>query len=164
MFPEISVSGFIRMIGADGVNLGSSASQAWGVAPTASWQLLSLGSLNALRQASRFQADGVLALYEQSVLRALEDMENALVRYRTADERLRLLMERQSAAARALRVAHEQYQAGAISSLEATDAERTALVAERETLLAVTEQQLSIVALYKALGGGWGEDRLLARQ
>lgn len=162
MFPEVSISGVVRLIGADGVNLGSAASQAWSVAPTASWHLLSLGRLNAIRQASQFQVDGTFAYYEQTVLRALEDVENALVRYRTADERLRLLVERQAAAARGLRIAQAQYEAGAINSLEATDAERTALAAERETVSAATEQRLAVVALYKALGGGWNDEQLLA--
>jgi multidrug efflux system outer membrane protein len=160
MFPEVSVSGFIRLLGADGVDLGSAASQAWGVAPSASWHLLSLGRLNALRQASRFDAEGALASYEQTVLRALEDVENALVRYRTAEESLRLLGERQAAAERGLQIAHAQYEAGAIGSLEATDAERTALAAERETVDAATEHRLAVVALYKALGGGWEDERL----
>ncbi len=164
MFPEVSVSGFIRLIGADGVKFGSAASQAWGIAPTASWHLLSLGRLDAVRQASQFEAKGVLAFFEQTVLRALEEMENALVRYRTADERLRLLAERQSVAERALRIAQAQYEAGAINSLEATDAERTALTAARETVAAATEQQLAVVALYKALGGGWNDTQLMAHQ
>jgi outer membrane protein, multidrug efflux system len=160
MFPEVSVSGFIRLIGADGVDLGSNASQAWGVAPAVSWHLLGLGKLNALRQASKFEAEGALAFYEQTVLRALEEMENALVRYRAADGRLRLLAERQAAAERGLRIAQAQYEAGAINSLEATDAERTALAAARETVSAATEHRLAVVSLYKALGGGW-EDRPL---
>jgi multidrug efflux system outer membrane protein len=160
MFPEVSVSGFIRLIGADGVNLGSAASQAWGLAPAASWHVLSLGRLNALRQASQFEAEGTLAFYEQTVLRAFEDVENALVRYQTADERLRLLVERQAAAERGLRIAQTQFQAGAINSLEATDAERTVLAAERETVAAATDHRLAVVTLYKALGGGWEDEPL----
>jgi outer membrane protein, multidrug efflux system len=164
MFPEVSVSGFIRLIGADGVNLGSAASQAWGVAPAASWHVLNLGRLNALRQSSQFEAEGVLAFYEQTVLRALEDAENALVRYRTADQRLRLLAERQAAAERGRRIAQAQYEAGAINSLEATDAERTVLAAERETVAAATEHRLAVVTLYKALGGGWEDEQLFTNK
>lgn len=164
MFPEVSVSGFIRLIGSEGISLGSAASQAWGVAPNATWHMLSLGRLNAVRNASRFQVNAAVDYYEQTVLRALEDMENSLLRYRTADERLRLLGERQSAANRAHRIAQDQYQAGAISTLEATDAERTALAAARETTGAVTEHRLAVVAVYKALGGGWNDEQLWARQ
>lgn len=105
MFPEVSVSGFIRLIGADGVDLGSAASRAWGVAPAVSWNLFSLGRRNALRQAADFESKGALAAYEQAVLQALEDAGNALIRYRTADERLRLLGERQVAAERGRNVA-----------------------------------------------------------
>ncbi|MCL4180943.1 MAG: hypothetical protein KJ072_24745 [Verrucomicrobia bacterium] len=72
--------------------------------------------------------------------------------------------ERQSAADRAHRIAQDQYQAGAISSLEATDAERTALAAARETTGAATEHRLAVVAVYKALGGGWNDEQLWARK
>jgi multidrug efflux system outer membrane protein len=162
MFPEISISGFIRFIGGEGVSVGSAASQAWGIAPTASWHLLSLGRLNAARRASQFRAEGALAAYDQAALQALEDVENALVRYRVADERWALLGQRQMAAERALRIAQAQYEAGAISALEAIDAERTAVAAARETVRAATEHRLAVVVLNKALGGGWEDQALFA--
>ncbi len=162
MFPEVSVRGFIRLIGADGVRLGSSASQAWAAAPAATWHVLSLGRLSALRQGSQFQAKGALAIYERTVLQALEDVENALVRYRTADERLTLLVDRQRAAEDGLRIGQDQYRAGSIGSLEYIDAQRIALAARRETVGAKTEHRLAVVAVYKALGGGWDYEQLWA--
>ena len=162
MFPEVSISGFVRLIGGDNLSLGSTASQAWGLAPTAAWHVLSLGRLDALRRASQFEAEGMVAFYEQTVLRALEDMENGMLRYRSAEDRLRLLAERQAAAERAWRFARSQSEAGASDSLEANDAERTALAAAREMVSAATEHRLAVVALYKALGGGWGEHLLLS--
>jgi multidrug efflux system outer membrane protein len=164
MFPEVSISGFIRFIGGEGVSFGSAASQAWGIAPTATWHVLSLGRLNAARRASHFRANAALAFYERSVLQALEDVENALIRYRAAEERLRLLAERQLAAERALRIAQSQYEAGAINSLEAMDAERTALAAARESVAAVTEHRLAVVAINKALGGGWEDTVTFSRR
>lgn len=155
MFPEISVSGFIRLIGTGGVDFGSSAGKAWSVGPNVSWGVLDLGRLNAVRQASEFEAEATLAHYEQTVLRAFEDVENALVRYRAAEERLHSLAERQTAAGNALKIAISQYEAGAIDSLEATDAERDALVAARESAMAAIEHRLAVVAVYKSLGGGW---------
>lgn len=162
MFPEVSISGFIRFLGGDRPTAGAATSQPWAIAPRATWHILSLGRLNANRRASQFRAEGILAAYDQTVLKALADVENALVRYRTAEERLGLLGQRQAAAERAFRIAQAQYEAGVISSLEATDAERTALTAARETLSAATEQQLAVVALNKALGGGWEDQSLFA--
>ena len=120
------------------------------------------GRLNALRQASQLQAKGALAIYERTVLQALEDVENALVRYRTADERLTLLVDRQRAAEDGLRIAQDQYRAGSIGSLEYIDAQRIALAARRETVGAETEHRLAVVAVYKALGGGWEYEQLWA--
>ena len=162
MFPEVSVSGFIRFIGGEGVSVGSAASQAWGVAPGATWHVLSLGRLNAVRRASKFRSEGALAAYEQTVLRAFEDVENALVRYRVAEERLARLAERHAAADRALNISQAQYREGAISALEAIDAERTALASARDAVAAATEQRLAVVAINKALGGGWEASVLFA--
>lgn len=162
LFPEVSVSGFIRLIGGDNLSLGSTASQAWGLAPTAAWHVLSLGRLNALRRASQFEAEGVFAHYEQTVLRALEDVENGMLRYRTAEDRWGILVERQAAAERAWQIARTQHEAGAIDSLQANDAERIALAAAREMVSAATEHRLAVVGLYKALGGGWAEQTLLS--
>ena len=164
MFPEISITGFIRFIGGEDVNVGSAASRAWSVAPTASWHLLSLGRLNASRRASQFRAESSLAAYEQTILRALEDVENALTRYRVAEERLGFLVQRQAAAERALRIAEAQYGAGAVGALDRIDAEQTALASARETVIAATEQRLSVVALNKSLGGGWEDQTLFARK
>jgi multidrug efflux system outer membrane protein len=162
MFPEVSISGFIRFIGGEGVSVGSAASQAWSVAPTATWHVLSLGRLNASRRASQFRAEGALASFEQTVLRALEDVENAIVRYRAAEERLNSLVQRQAAAESAFRIAQAQYSAGAVSALEAIDAERIALASARDTVRAATEQRLSVIAINKALGGGWEDELLFA--
>lgn len=162
MFPEISVSGFIRFVGGDGVSVGSTASRAWSMAPSATWHFLNLGRLNASRRAARSQAEGTLANYEQTILRALEDVENSLARYRAAEERLRLLAQRQAAAERALRIAKTQYDGGLISALEAIEAERTAVEAARETIAAATEHRLAVVSINKALGGGWEDKSLFA--
>lgn len=101
-------------------------------------------------------------LYEQTILRALEDVENRLARYRAAEERLRHITERQIAAERAWRIAKTQYDAGLIGALEAIDAERTVVEAARETIAAATEHRLAVVSINKALGRGWEDQTLLA--
>lgn len=155
LFPEVSVQGFLRFVGLSTASLGDAGTRSWGVAPSLQWRLLDLSRLHAQLQASEARADGLLAAYERTVLRALEETENALARYGAATARGDTLSARHAAAERARVLAQRLDQAGGADPLARLDAERTALAAERELIAAHTERSLALVALYKALGGGW---------
>jgi multidrug efflux system outer membrane protein len=156
LFPEVSVQGFLQFVGLSSGDLGESGTRSWTVAPTIRWRLFDYGRLRAQLQAAEARADGVLAGYERTVLRALEDTENALARYRAAITRTETIVLRHAAAERARTLANRQYEAGGADPLARFDAERTALAAERDVIAANTERNLALIAVYKALGGGWG--------
>ncbi|MDP3071391.1 MAG: efflux transporter outer membrane subunit [Opitutaceae bacterium] len=153
LFPAVSLNGVFRFVGLSSSDLGDAGTRSWAVAPTLQWHVLDYGRLRAQLTASRARADGALAHYEATVLRALEDTENALARYRAALARGDSLDARRAAADRARTLALRQYEAGATDPLARLDAERTALAAGRDALSAHTERHLALVALYKALGG-----------
>lgn len=154
-FPEVSVQGFLGFVGLSRGELGDAGSQSWSVAPSIRWRLLDYGRLHAQLTASRARTDGALAAYEQTVLRALEETENAFVRYGAAVTQTESLLARQRAAERARDLAVQQYDAGRADPLVRLDAQRTALAAARDVVAAETERNLAIVAVYQALGGGW---------
>ena len=156
LFPEVSIQGFLQFVGLSAGDLGERGTRSWTVAPTLRWRLFDLGRLRAQLRAAEARADGVIANYERTVLRALEDTENALARYRAAVTRAEALVLRQAAAERARTLANRQYEAGGADPLARFDAERTALAAERDVIAANTERNLALIAVYKALGGGWG--------
>lgn len=155
LFPEVSIQGFLGFVGLSRGAIGDAGSRSWAVAPSIRWRLLDYGRLQAQLAASRARTDGALAAYEQTVLRALEETENALARYAAAMARMEPLLARQRAAERARDLALEQYEVGRADPLARLDAERTALGAARDVIASETERNLAIVALYKALGGGW---------
>jgi multidrug efflux system outer membrane protein len=89
------------------------------------------------------------------VLLALEDTEDALVRYgrtRAEDEHL---AQAANDSARAAQLARVRYEAGAADLFEVLDAERTRLLAEDAFADVRTRSAESMVALYKAMAGGW---------
>jgi outer membrane protein TolC len=100
-------------------------------------------------------AEGELARYQQSVLLALEDTENALVRHGRAriedGHRERAAID----SANAARLARVRYEAGAADLFEVLDAERTQLQAQDAFAAARTRCATSVVALYRAMAGGW---------
>jgi outer membrane protein, multidrug efflux system len=155
LFPRLSVSGFVGFVTGDADRLGDAASEAWSVTPVLSWAALDLGSVKARLRAAEAFADGALAFYEQTVLRALEETENAFVAYAQNQARLTALAEQAAASHRAAELARIRYREGAIDFLRLLDAQRTVLEAEDAVAVAETDLNTSVVAIYKALGGGW---------
>jgi len=155
LFPRVSLSGFLGFIAGRGSQIGSSAAEAWGAAPSISWAAFDLGSVRARLRGAEADADGALASYEQQVLLALEESENAFSDYARAQERLLSLL-RQSTASRAVaQQAEIRYREGTVDFLVLLDAERERLAAEDAQAQAEVELYRGVVALYKALGGGW---------
>ena len=155
LFPRVSVAGFLGFTAGRGSQLGSSAARAWGVAPTISWAAFDLGSVRARLRGREAEADGALAQYEQQVLLALEESENAFSDYGQRQQRL-LALARQSEASRAAAAqARVRYREGEVDFLVLLDAERERLAAEDAQAQAEVDVYRGIVALYTALGGGW---------
>nr|WP_090448355.1 TolC family protein [Pseudomonas benzenivorans] len=155
LFPRVSLSGFLGFTAGRGSQLGSSAARAWGVAPTISWAAFDLGSVRARLRGAEAEADGALAQYEQQVLLALEESENAFSDYGKRQQRLLALVRQSEASRAAAEQAGVRYREGTVDFLVLLDAERERLAAEDAQAQAEIELYRGIVAIYKALGGGW---------
>jgi multidrug efflux system outer membrane protein len=95
------------------------------------------------------------ALYRQQILRAVREVEDALVALRTLAEQHDTVANTLAASTRAQQLAQQRFEAGETSYLEVLDAQRQVLLAERQTQQISGERQLATVALIRALGGGW---------
>lgn len=155
LFPRVRVSGFVGFLSGTASGFGNSASQAWSVAPTVSWPALDLGGARARLKAAEARNDASLAAYDKAVLVAIEDLETALVSYAQRQARLKSLSDQAAASRRAAELARIQYKEGGIDFLVLLDAERTLLAAEDALTVAETAVNTDVVAIYKALGGGW---------
>ena len=94
-----------------------------------------------------------VAGFEQAVLRALEETENALVAYRAHQQRLVKLAEQARESSRAAGIARTRYREGVADFLQLLDAQRTELQAQDAVAQAEAGVFTSVVAVYKALGG-----------
>jgi outer membrane protein, multidrug efflux system len=157
LFPRVTVTGFVGFLSGDFSHLFSSSggtdARAWSIAPSVSWPALDYGSVRARLRASRANADGAFVNYEKTVLNALEETENAFVGYREQQSRLKSLIEQADASRRAQELAAAQYREGVTDFLTLLDAQRTQLSAESAVAEAEGEVNVSVVAIYKALGG-----------
>ncbi len=154
LFPRLSLSGFIGFVAGDASELGESASRAWSLSPVLSWAGFDSGTYARIAAAEARTA-GALASYELTVLRALEETENAFATYGSERQRLGSVVEQATASRTAAELARIQYREGALDFLRLLAAERTLLQAEYEVATAETSLNSSVVLIYKALGGGW---------
>jgi outer membrane protein, multidrug efflux system len=155
LFPRVSLSGFLGFTAGRGSQLGASAARAWGLAPSISWAAFDLGSVRARLRGAEAEAEGALANYEQQVLLALEETENAFSDYAKTQQQLIALLRQSEASRAAAEQAAIRYREGTVDFLVLLDAERERLAAEDAQAQAEVELYRGIVAIYKALGGGW---------
>lgn len=156
LFPRIRLDGFVGFLGGDADGLVNGANKAWSLTPSISWAAFDFGSVRARLRASKAQADGAAAEYEKAVLLALEDTENALARCAREQSRLAIVAEQAQAARRAESLAQVRYREGSEDFLALLDAQRSQLAADDALAAAEAAVNVSVVAVYKALGG-WGQ-------
>jgi outer membrane protein, multidrug efflux system len=153
--PRVTVGGSAGYTSAAFDALGDSGTFRYAVGPIISWPALNLGRVKARVDQSRAREDEARAQYNQIVLLALQDVESALVRYRTARSRVDRIREAASASERAADLARLRFTGGVADFLQVLDAERTQLEAQDQLAQGRTEAATAYAALYKALGGNW---------
>ena len=153
LFPHVTFGGFLGFIAGRGSTFFQSDSEAWSFTPSISWPALDYWRFKArVRQASAVTQENY-AQYEQTVLGALEETENALISYHANQEKLIKLNDQARESKRAADIARDRYREGVIDFLQLLDAERVQLQAEDNLAQVEGDVFVSVVALYKALGG-----------
>ncbi|WP_313913127.1 efflux transporter outer membrane subunit [Tahibacter sp.] len=155
LFPRFTLGGLLGTQAIDSSALFEGGSATHLVALGIDWSFLDLGRVNARIAAADAQAVGELANYRKTVLLALEDTENALVRYAYARREDAHLDRAAIDSAEAARLARLRFDAGAADLLEVLDAERTRLQAQDAFADARTRSIVGAIGVYKALAGGW---------
>jgi outer membrane protein, multidrug efflux system len=155
LFPKVTFTGSFSYSAAAGSPLGGEPTHGYVIGPGISWAAFDLGRVKAEVEGNRARADIALASYEQTVLRALEDTEDALVTHARTRDSLRDAADAAEASRTAARIARTRYEGGLVDFLDVLDAERTQLEAENHLAQSRTDAATSLIAVYKALGGGW---------
>ena len=155
LFPRLSLGG---LLGSSALSTGAlfeAGSASRSVFLGVDWSFLDVGRVRARIAASEAGAQVALAQYQQSVLLALEDTENALVglaRTRTEDAHLAQAAEQR---ARAEQLAQRRYRLGSVGLYEVLDAQRDLYAAQDAAADSRVRGLRAAVALYQALAGGW---------
>lgn len=152
-FPKLELMGSFGWTAPASSGIGQSQAERWFYGPVLSWRFLDFGRVRQTVKAAEARRDAALAAYNETVLRALEETENALAAQRAANRSATELALAVEAAAEAARLAGLRYGAGASDYLAVLDAERTRLEFEDRLVQARTRRATSLAAVHKALAG-----------
>jgi multidrug efflux system outer membrane protein len=154
-FPEISLSGFLGGQSTQLASLFSGPHTAWSFLPQVTQPIFTAGRLRSSVRLAEAQQQAALIQYEKSIETSFTEVSNALI----AHQRVRESRVQQESLVTALqdrtRLAYVRYQGGVDTLLNALDADRDLFQAELTLSQIRLNELLSVVQLYKALGGGW---------
>jgi NodT family efflux transporter outer membrane factor (OMF) lipoprotein len=149
MFPKITLGG---LYGSQNTNL-FPVTDIWGIGAGIAMPLINFGRDRATVDAARAQKERKLYQYQQTVLNALEEVENNITRYVDSNKRLLLLIRATDTNRLAWKLANERYKKGLSAFIDVLDAERVLNQSENETARARAQVAQNAVALYKSIGG-----------
>ncbi len=155
LYPKFQLGGNIGLSSVDSANILGSSSRTWGFGPSFSWPLFDGGQIRSNIEVQSALQEQQLDLYRQTVLSALEEVENALTSFSEEQRRHQSLSEAAQAARAAAKLARDKYQAGLQDFATVLDAQRSQLSFEDQLAQSQGAVSTDLVQLYKALGGGW---------
>jgi multidrug efflux system outer membrane protein len=154
-FPRLSLSGLLGGQSTALSNLFSGPNSAWSFVPQLSQPIFTAGRLRANMRLAEAQRDSALVQYQKAIQTAFTEVSDALI----AHQRVKEASEKQQALVAVLeerkRLAYMRYEGGVDTQLNALDADRDLLQANLDLRQIRLNELLSVVQLYKALGGGW---------
>jgi multidrug efflux system outer membrane protein len=155
LFPRFFLVGDFGLQSASASDWFSGGSRFWSIGPTISWPVFDAGRIRANIAIRNAQQEQALSEYEKTVLTALSDVEKSLVNYAREQVRYQSLSAAVTANRRAVAMAQELYIRGLNDYLNVLDTQRALYVTESEMAESQAIMASNLVALYKALGGGW---------
>ena len=159
-FPNLTLNANTGYRSNDFTQWFSAPAQFWALGPQLAMLIFDGGARQATINQARAGFDLQVALYRQTVLTALQEVENAMVQLRVFEQEevvQRLAVE---AAQQALRLARNQYDQGLIDYLSVAVLETAALNNERTYITLTGNRLTASVRLITALGGGWSSEDL----
>lgn len=155
LYPTLTLSGTLGLNASRIGNLLEPASFIYNLGASLLHGWLDQGAGQAQVDASDARRDAARAQFDQALLAALEETEGALAAHARAQQRSDALMRSAAAAEKAAQLARARFEAGASDFLVLLDAQREALQARDRLAQAQTAAATALVAVYKALAGGW---------
>ena len=155
--PKVFLKGSFGYAARDLKDLTKSKSMMYEIAPSMSWTLFSGGQLVNATRLAKAQLDESINQFNQTVLTAVQETDNAMNSYRNSIKQIVALREVRNQGIETLKLSLELYKQGLSPFQNVLDAQRSLLSYENQLVQAQGNSLLQLITLYKALGGGWQE-------
>jgi NodT family efflux transporter outer membrane factor (OMF) lipoprotein len=162
LFPRFVLTGAAGRQASQLHDITLGAGNFFSVGPGISLPLFTGGRIRSNIAVQDARQRAALINYRSSVLNALEEVQNALVNYAQEQERRDRLNEAAQQSQLAVDLATEQYKAGLTDFLSVLDAQRELYAEEDQAVQSQTSVTTNVIALYRALGGGWNVGPVVA--
>jgi NodT family efflux transporter outer membrane factor (OMF) lipoprotein len=154
-FPQISLTGFLGGESSQLSTLFNASHTAWNFTPQVTQPVFMAGRLRADARLTQAQFQSALAEYEKTIQTGFSEVSNALIAHqKTRESRIQQELLLKAIQDRA-QIAYVRYHGGVDTLLNALDADRDQFQAEMTLAQTRLSELISVVQLYKALGGGW---------
>jgi NodT family efflux transporter outer membrane factor (OMF) lipoprotein len=160
LYPVFSLSGTFALEAQQIDDVGDWDSRTWGFGPSMRWNLFDGDRIRNSIKVQEARTEQAMLDYEQTVLLALEDVENAMVSFEREKERLRDLLDSVNAAKESVKLVTTLYENGLTDFQNVLDMQRSLTV--QQDLMADSEGAVAnnLVRIYTALGGGWSNESI----
>ena len=155
LFPKFSMTGTLSVSGSRYQSLGNWGTRFWSFGPNVTWPLFDAGRIWSNVEVQNSLQRQALITYRSTVLIALQDVQNALVAYAKEQQRRVALADAVAANQRAVELATRRYNQGLTDFLNVLVAEGSLFSSQDQLVQSNRAVGTDLVALYKALGGGW---------
>ena len=155
LFPKFYLTGAAGLESVSTSNFFTAGSKYFEMGPTVQWRIFDAGRIRSNIRLQDARQDQALHVYEKTVLTSFEDVENALVAYAKEQTRNVSLKQAVETSQHSLQLANQQYAAGLTTFINVLDAERSLYQVQDDLVKSDQSVAQNLIALYKALGGGW---------
>lgn len=155
LYPRLRLGGSIGLEALDLDRLGKGSAAFFGIGPSFSWRIFDRRAVRAGIEVQDATREEALAIYQGTVLFALEEVDDALLAFAQEELRRRALESAAGAAERAADLARDLYRSGLRTFQEVLDSQRSLLTFQDQLAVSQGAVTTHLIRLYKALGGGW---------
>jgi outer membrane protein, multidrug efflux system len=155
LFPKFSLTGIAGLKSLESSDLVSGDSRFYSIGPTVNWPVFEGGRIRANIEVQDAREEQALLTYESAILNSLEDAKNAIVAYSKEQATFQSLGQAVEASRRADEIARELYSKGLVDFLNVLLSQGALRQVEDQYIQSEQRVSTLLVALFKALGGGW---------
>jgi outer membrane protein, multidrug efflux system len=154
LFPKFNLAGSINMQ-ATNLNKLRWDQRSWSYGSSAGWEIFNAGRVSYNIEVQKSLRQQSILTYQKTVLTAIQDVENALIAYANEQEHHKALIDAVTANRKAVELSTQLYVEGQTDFISVLDAQRSLYVSEDALVRSTSTLSTDLIAIYKALGGGW---------